>query len=462
MRTIWITAALCLITSSVASTAMAADYYVSSTNGDDTAAGSQGAPWKTIGHAAKKVAPGDVVHVASGHYAEQIKTTVSGTASARVTYRSDAPWGAKIDGGAVDIVWTNNGDYVDIVGFDVTGQGRLGILNLASYVRIMGNHVHDIPAANAGGSGGAAIDNGNYSASDSDIIGNVVHDIGYGMVSNGVHGLYHSNLRGHIYNNISYRNSAWGIHTWHNPKDVIIANNLVFENGKGGIIVGAGDAPGTGVADGFIVENNIVVHNHGNPAILEYGATGPNNTYLNNLFWGNDAGDYKILTGHAPVGTIDMDPMLVDYKGDGTGDYHLLPGSPCIDKGVSANAPADDLDGNPRPYGAGWDIGPYEWTPPPDTGTGGSTSTGGQGGASVTAGSGGSGGTGGTAGGPSVTAGSGGSGGEGGTSGGPTAGATGGCSCQQGPSPAMPPPFALAALLAVLARVATRKSPKRG
>jgi hypothetical protein len=361
----WITALGLAASIPLAGIAKAADYYVSS-NGDDKAQGSQLAPWKTITYAATRATAGDVVHVLPGSYPGVIATRSSGTMQARIRYVSDVRWGAKIDGGSAEIVWTNSGVYVDIVGFDVTGLGRLGILNDASNVRIVNNHVHDLPAQNTGSNGGAGIDNGNYSASDSDMIANVVHDIGMGKSST-VHGLYHSNLRGRIYNNIAYRNAGWGIHTWHNPKDVVIANNLVFENGAGGIIVGAGDSPGTGVADGFIVENNIVINNRAR-GIIEYGATGPNNTYLNNLLFNNDVGPYMILTGHPPTGTLTVDPMLVSYMSDGSGDYHLAPLSPCIDHGLSSNAPLDDLDGVTRPIGAGWDIGPYEWGAPRDGG----------------------------------------------------------------------------------------------
>ena len=193
-----------------------------------------------------------------------------------------------------------------------------------------------------------------------------------------------------------------------------------------------------------------MLHNHGHAGILEYGATGPNNTYLNNLFLGNDQGDYALLTGHAPVGTLDVDPKLVDYKGDGTGDYHLLPGSPCIDHGTSADAPADDLDHNPRPYGAGWDIGPYEWVMPPDGGpaSGSVTASSGAGGAGGAGGS-GAGQTSGGTGGSDV-------GSTGGSAAGNGSGATGGCGCRQAGSSPSPSSFWLLALLGVLARTATR------
>jgi hypothetical protein len=42
------------------------------------------------------------------------------------------------------------------------------------------------------------------------------------------------------------------------------------------------------------------------------------------------------------------------------GDYHLQPGSPCIDTGNMEGAFAFDADGHVRPCGLGVDIGAYE------------------------------------------------------------------------------------------------------
>src|SRR5262249_23845586 len=41
-------------------------------------------------------------------------------------------------------------------------------------------------------------------------------------------------------------------------------------------------------------------------------------------------------------------------------DFHLLATSPAVDAGDASVAPAVDLEGNPRPVGAGPDLGAYE------------------------------------------------------------------------------------------------------
>ncbi|MDH7486063.1 MAG: choice-of-anchor Q domain-containing protein [Anaerolineae bacterium] len=52
------------------------------------------------------------------------------------------------------------------------------------------------------------------------------------------------------------------------------------------------------------------------------------------------------------------DPLFVNAPGK---DFHLTAASPAVDAGTGQGAPTVDLDGNPRPQGAGYDIGPYEY-----------------------------------------------------------------------------------------------------
>ena len=339
------------------------DYFVAP-NGSNTADGSAASPWATIQHAANSVGPGATVHVAPGDYAEAIVSNISGTDTARIQFVSDTPWGAKIRTTGTEIVWENRGNYLDIEGFDISSDdARIGIANFSDlgYVRIVGNHVHNFPGTGCTSQGGAGIlQDYYYGEADSDTIGNVVDHIGPSGC-NLVHGIYHSTKGGKIHNNIVHNAAGWGIHTWHAATEVTIANNLVFENGSGGIIVGAGDSPGGVMADGFTVSNNIVIYN--GYGIMEYGQTGVNNRYLNNLVYGNLYNGFQLQNGNVDLGTVIANPQFVNYQPDGGGDHRLTPQSPAIDFGTSVGAPPDDFDGIARPQGAGWDIGPYEWRP---------------------------------------------------------------------------------------------------
>jgi len=75
------------------------------------------------------------------------------------------------------------------------------------------------------------------------------------------------------------------------------------------------------------------------------------------------------------TGNLNIDPQFVHpgtWDDNGTpenssddvcveGDYHLRPGSPCIDAGTSEGVPTFDIEGNGRPCGAGVEIGVYEF-----------------------------------------------------------------------------------------------------
>ena len=97
----------------------------------------------------------------------------------------------------------------------------------------------------------------------------------------------------------------------------------------------------------------------------------------NCIMWGNMASDSgpevynydggaitinytDIAGGYAGTGNIDLDPYFV-----ATDDLHLQLGSPCIDTGTASGAPSDDIEGNPRPTGPGYDMGAYEYQLPP-------------------------------------------------------------------------------------------------
>lgn len=329
-----------------------ANLYVSS-NGDDSHAGTEDMPFRSIERAARAAAAGTTVRVAPGVYVGNITTRNAGKPGAAIRYLSTVKWGARLIGQGKEAAWTNHGDYTHISGFDISGSGRLGILNLGSHTLVEGNHVHHL--AISGGctpNGGAGIDNGNYASSDGDIIGNIVHDIGVPGACNGVHGIYSSNRGGHIVNNLVYRVSSYGIHLWHAATRVTIANNTLFANGStsmgGGIVLGNGDGPGGAVLNDTWVVNNIVYDNPG-ASIIEFcypghECTGANNVFANNLVF-NNGRPISLRRGRAK-NTIAADPQFIDYRPDGSGNYQLGPGSPAIAKSLRLAAAAAAGSGN--------------------------------------------------------------------------------------------------------------------
>jgi hypothetical protein len=86
------------------------------------------------------------------------------------------------------------------------------------------------------------------------------------------------------------------------------------------------------------------------------------NRYLNNLVFANASG-IELQNGLKAQGMLTVNPDLVNYKSDGSGNYHLKAGSPCIDAGVRTDAPSTDFAGISRLLGGAYDIGPYTYVP---------------------------------------------------------------------------------------------------
>ncbi|MBQ5946921.1 choice-of-anchor Q domain-containing protein [Massilia sp. ST3] len=345
--------------------AMAAHIYVSPT-GSDSNPGTQTRPVKTITRADALATPGSVVHVAPGVYKVSapsagsvgIRTSKSGTATARIKFVSDVKWGAKIIVSGTGITWDSRGSYVDIDGFDISGSGRHGILAAGRNLSMTNNFIHDLTiSGGCTGGGGAAIDTygpvGNVR-----IDSNVVRNIGYKMIGtcNTVQGIYIANANNVVTNNIVSGVAAVGIQQWHGATASTIVNNTTFHN-KMGILLGQGDSgTTTGSANNYVANN--IVYDNTTYGIVEGGKMGTNNRYANNLV-ARSGTNWKVKG--TVSGTISSEPLFVSYSATGTGNYKVSSSSPAIDRGTSLQAPKVDLAGVARPRGAAVDVGAYEF-----------------------------------------------------------------------------------------------------
>jgi hypothetical protein len=363
-------------------------------DGLDSNPGTRTAPLRSLARAAQLVAPGVIVNVLPGTYAGGLRTTVDGLPDARIVFRSTRRWGARIVPPAAlrtnssanssadpngRMAWDNRASYIDIEGFEVDGSAppgeageiatpwRIGIYSGGSHDRILGNHVHDIATkapCDSGGGSGIGVDS-YYRGKDSEVNGNSVHDIGPPGCRY-VQGIYFATT-GSIRNNIVYRVAEAGIHLWHDAREVVIANNTVAASNTG-ILVGGGDFYHTqGPDDHTRVFNNIVFDNR--YGISEQGATGPHNSYRNNLVFKNSERDWQLAKGMLHSGTVAQAPHFVDYRSeyrrDGTPDFRLAAHSPAIGRGLDpdtrsgADAGGDgpDFNDKTRARAAAVDIG---------------------------------------------------------------------------------------------------------
>ncbi len=154
-----------------------------------------------------------------------------------------------------------------------------------------------------------------------------------------------------------------------------IINNSISNNSKSAIYCYVSSSP--------IVINNILSDNG---VCGVYERTLDSDPYVTyNCFSDNTVGDYyderdDDIYGHIYNGAVEINTNVnngsneCDFNIDGPPQYlnlvgdnlHLLISSPCISTADSTNSPSNDRDGVSRPYGAGYDIGAYEYVPQSD------------------------------------------------------------------------------------------------
>ena len=159
-------------------------------------------------------------------------------------------------------------------------------------------------------------------------------------------------------NNFFYRNSSKGsLGNIVGMTDVI--NNTILENtctlGGGGIVF-----------NGFSIINNIIAFNS-NYGI--FGGPSCSGEIQNNNIFGNipaeihcSTKDYNDIDEFNVDWINAMENISCDTMFISSGDYHITETSCVIDKGTSYLAPTTDLEGDSRPFGAGYDIGADEFT----------------------------------------------------------------------------------------------------
>lgn len=77
-------------------------YFLDPVHGDDSAAGKETAPWRTINYALKQVQAGDTICLRAGIYREQVYCAVAGRPDAPITLRAYPGERAIIDGGIAE------------------------------------------------------------------------------------------------------------------------------------------------------------------------------------------------------------------------------------------------------------------------------------------------------------------------------------------------------------------------
>lgn len=401
----------------------AATYHVGPAgSGSDSNPGTQAQPWATLQHAADTVGPGDTVLVHAGGYAG-FHLTTSGSAAQPIVFRAAPGEVVSITANnpvTPDGINLEGASHVTIEGFRVNGRTRAGIRAvLCRGVAIRGNvtdqngrwgiftgccedlTIEDNEASRSGLEHGVYVSNsgdrpvvrGNYlwsnNANGLHMNGDLSVDCDGFVPQDGV--ISQALVEGNV---IQGNGAAGGSGiNGDGVQGSTIRNNLIFDSHASGISLYQidGGEPSTG---NLVEHNTVVVAANGRWALnIQDGSTG--NTVRNNAFWSDhasrgamnvcatclagmvsdrnavedrftlDDGDtsltlaqWRTATGRDASSFVATPAQL--YVAPASGDFHLRAGSPALDAGLALGAVTMDLEGTPRPLGAGWDVGAYE------------------------------------------------------------------------------------------------------
>ena len=344
-------------------------FYVATT-GDDANPGTLAQPWKTIQKAMNALQPGQTAYVRAGTYESggtfgtsndsqywSVNCTATGPCSI-VAYPGERP---VIHG------WIKfTGSYLRLSGFIIEGPLTRDVTSCterrAMQIEFSGGHDVEISHNE--------IRNNDYHAgiylagvNHVQIRNNYIHDNGRFTISsdpctgsstwNVDHGIYWSSTNGGgnlVAENVFEHNRGHGIQLYPGAVDVIVVQNTFITNGNSGVYLSSS-------SDRITVINNIVAYNTGNQQMQILSGSG--NVVMRNVVYSPNSGWNAIENSTSSVVTDNTfaDPLFVNMGGQ---DYHVLSGSPAINRALLAYSLTYAMDGQVRPQGAAPDIGAYE------------------------------------------------------------------------------------------------------
>jgi parallel beta-helix repeat protein len=331
-------------------------FYVSRT-GSDSNPGMRKRPWRTIQTALKRLKQGQTALVRHGTYSEDLIMSRAGTASAPITlaaYPGETVvlHAASTSGDTYPIQIP--GAYFRLQGFVIenglgTSDANVYLSGSANHVELSGNEIR------------YGHDQGIFAertTSDIQILGNRIHDNGWGHVSgqHQSHGIYIEGANDLIANNVIYGHPyGFGIQIYPANHDTIVVDNTIAFNALGGIVLG-----GSGGVSNITVRNNVLAYNSG------YGiapADTPPTTSVadHNVIFANGAGAIapRLSGTDFRGGNSLRDPRFVSPA---AANFRLLPESAALDQATPEYSEPVDFDGTSRPQGQAPDIGAFERT----------------------------------------------------------------------------------------------------
>lgn len=336
-----------------------------STGGSDAAAGTQTAPYRSLGKLAGALAAGQTGCLPAGetYYAVEgngIVGSGAGTSAAPITITSGPGGRASVKGqvwlqpASHDVTFTGldfKGEYFPN-GTPVAVKGEMLIVHGDRIAFIDDDIADPMGICLGAGKANATDASVNDVAEDLRVVGNRIHDCGMDLSipwtdgDSGAHGVYLENtLRARVSDNLIYRNRYRGLQLWPRNDAAIIERNVFDENATQ-VNIGSslGEYGGSFMAQNTIVRDNIMSGRvttfrvSQNPSQL-YGFFPDASPSYGNQVLGNcfAPGDPAATGSGFTLGANTTAQAL--FTDRAARDYRLLASSPCLGKGPASIQP---------------------------------------------------------------------------------------------------------------------------
>jgi len=371
----------------------AATYYISP-SGNDANPGTSAQPYRTIARGVAKAVAGDTVIVGDGTYGNEgyisdgsggyngyaapVTITTAGTASAWITLKAQNKGQAILDCGTTSsalgcdkyIYLNPAAAYWSIQDLVIMrgAFGGIGSDSGSSHIRITGCLIENIGYWNNPTQIGESGIGFSPSSTDWWIEGNVIHDVGRIAAVNLDHGIYAEGNNVTVINNIFYNMPrGWAIQLGNGAGSWLIANNtFAFPNQT----QGGGHIMLWNTNNNITIRNNIFSNPFGSQsyAIAQYTSTLSGCSVDHNLIYGAAGVMPSPAACTLSNNQIGSNPNFTNVASLPY-DFHVLAGGVGIDSGAAISSVVLDMDLVPRPQGAAYDLGAYEFhtaapTPP--------------------------------------------------------------------------------------------------